>query len=196
MRLVRRLLLPALLLAAGLIIWRNQPLRQRLLRMAGLGEAPEGDPAELALAGTTPSPRSTAQDITSSSGPAGAAGIVGAAKVAASGSTQPAQPAPPAEAPKPRRPIELASRPDPDAGQLDAYGDDETTNDRVQTRLGRFLHDEGLDRLNINTQGGGVVFLRGSVRSQAQIDQILAIVEATEGVGDIVNELQVAAERG
>lgn len=187
MRLVRRLLLPGLLLAAGLIIWRNQRLRQRLLQIVGLGEATEGGPAEMTLAGAAPSARATAHSVTSSSSPAGAS---------AGGSAQPARPARPADKPQPPRPVELASRPDPDAGQLDAYGDDETTNDRVLTRLGRFLQDEGLGRLNINTQGGGVVFLRGSVRSQAQIDQILAIVEATEGVGDIVNELQVAAERG
>lgn len=182
MRLFRRLLLPAALLAAGLFIWGNQELRQRLLRLLGAGgaEADELVPAGAEL-GAAATALSTPRTITSSRS---------IEDTAASGSAQSgAQSAPPAP-----RPVELASRPDPDAGQLDAYGDDETTNDRVLSRIGRYLQAEGLGRLNVNTQAGGVVFLRGEVRSQAQIDAIWSIVAETDGVGDIVNELQIVGE--
>lgn len=81
-----------------------------------------------------------------------------------------------------------------DAGELEAYGDDLITTDRVRTNLGRELHADHLARLNINTQGGGVVYLRGQVHSEEERQRILEIVRNTEGVGEIVDELQLARE--
>jgi hypothetical protein len=92
-------------------------------------------------------------------------------------------------------PRDLAIGDNPDAGALEADGDDRITTDRVRANLGRELQAEHLARLNINTQGGGVVFLRGQVRSEEQRNRILDIVGATEGVGDIVDELRIERER-
>jgi hypothetical protein len=92
-------------------------------------------------------------------------------------------------------PRDLAIGDNPDAGALEADGDDRITTDRVRANLGRELQADHLARLNINTQGGGVVFLRGQVHSEEQRARILEIVGDTEGVGDIVDELRIARER-
>lgn len=85
---------------------------------------------------------------------------------------------------------------DPVTGQLDAYGDDETITDRVLTNLGRYLQTESLPHLNVNTQANGVVYLRGPVRSETQRREIEQLVRATEGVREVVNEIEVQQELG
>jgi osmotically-inducible protein OsmY len=75
--------------------------------------------------------------------------------------------------------------------QLSEYGDDETVTDRVNTNLGRLLEADHLARLNINTQADAVVYLRGPVQSQEQAQQIEQCVKETEGVKDVVNELNI-----
>lgn len=89
---------------------------------------------------------------------------------------------------------DMARRDDSDAGQLEAYGDDETITDRVRTNIGRELRDENLPHLNINTQENGVVYLRGYVHSQDQRELVQIVVEATEGVREVVNELTIEHE--
>ncbi len=84
----------------------------------------------------------------------------------------------------------------PEPAQLEAYGDDMTITDRVQTRLGRYMQAEGLAHLNINTQEDGVVYLRGPVHSAEQRDQIEQIARETEGVREVVNELDIQHEIG
>jgi len=90
----------------------------------------------------------------------------------------------------------MAPRDDPDAGQLESSGDDAIISDRVSTRLGRTLQEESLPRVNINTQQNGVVYLRGIVRSPEQRERLQRIVEETEGVQSVVNEIQIEQERG
>ncbi len=91
---------------------------------------------------------------------------------------------------------DLAPREDPDAGELERFGDDRIVSDRVSTRLGRELNMHELPRLNINTQQNGVVYLRGTVLTAEQRDRIQEIVESTEGVQSVVNEIQIERERG
>lgn len=81
-------------------------------------------------------------------------------------------------------------------GHLGTYADDETINDRVLTNVGRFLRDAGLPHININTQSNGVVYLRGPVRSEDQRSQIEQIARQTEGVRNVVNEIEVQQELG
>lgn len=76
-------------------------------------------------------------------------------------------------------------------GQLNEYGDDETVTDRVSANLGRLLEADHLARLNINTQADRVVYLRGPVHSQEESNQIEQCVRDTEGVKDVVNELNI-----
>lgn len=91
---------------------------------------------------------------------------------------------------------DMAPRDDPDAGQLESSGDDAIISDRVSTRLGRALQEESLPRVNINTQQNGVVYLRGTARSPEQRERLQRIVEETEGVQSVVNEIQIEQERG
>lgn len=91
---------------------------------------------------------------------------------------------------------DLAPREDPDAGQLERFGDDQIISDRVSTRLGRLLREDELPRININTQQNGVVYLRGTVRSPEQRERIQQTVEETEGVESVVNEIQIEQEMG
>lgn len=91
---------------------------------------------------------------------------------------------------------DLAPLEDPDAGQLESFGDDQIISDRVRTRLGRLLREDELPRININTQENGVVYLRGTVRSPEQRERIQQTVEETEGVQSVVNEIQIEQEMG
>lgn len=86
---------------------------------------------------------------------------------------------------------DLAPKNDRDPNELQEYGDDETVTDRVSTNLGRLLEAEHLARLNINTQQDGVVYLRGPVRSQEESNQVEQCVRETEGVKEVVNELNI-----
>ncbi len=63
---------------------------------------------------------------------------------------------------------DLAPRDNPEPWLLDAYGDDETISDKVCTALGRELQADHLRYLNVNTQQGGVVYLRGPVHSEEE----------------------------
>ena len=86
---------------------------------------------------------------------------------------------------------DLGPENDRDPNELQEYGDDETVTDRVNTNLGRLIEAEHLARLNINTQQDGVVYLRGPVRSQEESNQVEQITRETEGVKQVVNELNI-----
>jgi osmotically-inducible protein OsmY len=80
------------------------------------------------------------------------------------------------------------------AGVLNLDGDDRITTDRIRSSLGREPLLADLPRLNINTQEGGRVFLRGYVFTEEQRQLVEQITGQTEGVGDIVNEIIVEPE--
>jgi len=84
---------------------------------------------------------------------------------------------------------------DPDAGQLDADGEDRTITDRIRTRLGQELEHAEWGHVNINTQALGAVYLRGYVTSDELRRRIEQIASETEGVESVVNELNVEAQR-
>lgn len=104
--------------------------------------------------------------------------------------------APPSAAEPPQPPgagNESTFRPanDPDAGQLDADGDDRTITDRIRTRLGQELDHAAWAHVNINTQALGAVYLRGYVASDELRSRIEQIASETEGVESVVNEVHV-----
>lgn len=83
---------------------------------------------------------------------------------------------------------------DPDAGQLDADGEDRTITDRIRTRLGQELEHAEWGHVNINTQALGAVYLRGYVASDELRSRIEQIVSETEGVESVVNELNIEGQ--
>jgi hypothetical protein len=106
-------------------------------------------------------------------------------------------PEPPGAAAPPQPASASMFRPadDPDAGQLDADGEDRTITDRVRSRLGQELDHAEWGHININTQAFGEVYLRGYVSSDELRSRIEQIVSGTEGVESVVNELHVEEQR-
>ena len=66
-----------------------------------------------------------------------------------------------------------------------------TITQRVRTNLGREPALASLPHFNINTEGDGVVYLRGYVHSEEQRRAAEMLVIATEGVTQVVNELHI-----
>ena len=66
-----------------------------------------------------------------------------------------------------------------------------TTTQRVRTNLGREPLLADLPHLNINTEGRGVVYLRGYVHNAAQRRAAEMAAAGAEGVSQVVNELNI-----
>jgi type IV secretory pathway VirB10-like protein len=77
------------------------------------------------------------------------------------------------------------------AGELNLAGDDLTITDRVRTNLGRESLLDGLPHLNVNTQEGGVVYLRGIVQTAEQREAAETVALLIEGVNQVVNEIEL-----
>ena len=60
--------------------------------------------------------------------------------------------------------------------------------------LGRDLCADHLPHLNVNTQQGGIVYLRGPMHSLEESTRIEQIVCGIEGVTDVMNELHIQQE--
>lgn len=66
-----------------------------------------------------------------------------------------------------------------------------TITDRVQTELGEDRVIGALPRLNVNTEYGGVVYLRGVVPSESERERAEKVAKKQRGVTQVVNELQL-----
>lgn len=83
---------------------------------------------------------------------------------------------------------------DPDAGQLENDGEDRTITDRIRSSIGREPELASLPKININTQANGVVYLRGTVPDMEKRDLVQLAAEMTDGVTQVVNELEVESQ--
>ena len=66
-----------------------------------------------------------------------------------------------------------------------------TITDRVQTQLGEDTSLRHLPRINVNTEPGGVVYLRGPVPSESERELAEKIAKKQKGVTQVINELHV-----
>jgi len=66
-----------------------------------------------------------------------------------------------------------------------------TITQRVRSTLGREPALASIPHFNINTEGEGVVFLRGYVHTEEQRRAAEMVASATEGVTQVVNELHI-----
>lgn len=84
-------------------------------------------------------------------------------------------------------------RPGPEEvpGVLDLADENLTVTQRVRTNLGREPSLAELPHLNVNTEGRGVVYLRGYVHNQDQRRVAETIAANTEGASQVVNELHI-----
>jgi len=76
-------------------------------------------------------------------------------------------------------------------GVLDLEDQNLTITQRVRTNLGREQELASLPHFNINTEGDGVVYLRGYVHTAEQRRAAEMVAGATEGVRQVVNELHI-----
>jgi len=77
-------------------------------------------------------------------------------------------------------------------GVLDLDDENLTITQRVRTNLGREPALATLPHLNVNTEGQGVVYLRGYVHNEEQLRAAQTIAANTEGVSQVVSELNIA----
>ncbi len=83
---------------------------------------------------------------------------------------------------------------DDDPGMLDDAGENITTTHRVLTHLGHEQEFHNWPHLNVNTEGDGVVYLRGYVRDVPQRELAELIASRTDGVKRVVNLLEIEDE--
>lgn len=69
--------------------------------------------------------------------------------------------------------------------------DPETITDRVRTELGEDQTLRHLPRINVNTEPGGIVYLRGTVPGETERLLAEEIARRQRGVSAVINELQV-----
>jgi osmotically-inducible protein OsmY len=93
----------------------------------------------------------------------------------------------------PNRRAELDLTPGPQRvpGVLSQDDQNLTITQRVRSMLGREPALASIPHFNINTEGDGVVYLRGYVHNQEQRSAAETIAGATEGVTQVVNELHI-----
>lgn len=72
----------------------------------------------------------------------------------------------------------------------------ETVTDRVQTELGENETLRHLPRINVNTEPGGVVYLRGVVPGESERELAERIARRQRGVTEVMNELRVRMPDG
>jgi hypothetical protein len=76
-------------------------------------------------------------------------------------------------------------------GVLDLDDENLTITQRVRSHLGREPLLADLPHLNVNTEGRGVVYLRGYVHNQEQRRRAESVAAGAEGVSQVVNELSI-----
>ena len=67
----------------------------------------------------------------------------------------------------------------------------ETITDRVRTELGEDQSLRHLPRINVNTEPGGIVYLRGPVPSERERELAEQIARRQRGVSEVINEIHV-----
>jgi hypothetical protein len=85
----------------------------------------------------------------------------------------------------------LAPGPQRVPGVLSQDDQNLTITQRVRSTLGREPALASIPHFNINTEGDGVVYLRGYVHTEDQRRAAEMVASATEGVTQVVNELHI-----
>lgn len=69
--------------------------------------------------------------------------------------------------------------------------DPDIVSQRVQTEIGENATLRALPRINVNTEWGGVVYLRGVVPSERERELAEKVTRRVRGVNEVVNELNI-----
>jgi hyperosmotically inducible periplasmic protein len=79
---------------------------------------------------------------------------------------------------------------DMDRDQPAAFVKDSTITTKVKAKLAA-QHLTSLAHIQVDTDANGVVWLSGDAKTQAEIDQAVAIAKSTEGVVTVKNNLKI-----
>jgi hyperosmotically inducible periplasmic protein len=79
---------------------------------------------------------------------------------------------------------------DSDRSHPGTFVKDSVITTKVKTKLAAD-HPGTLAHIRVDTDAGGVVWLSGNARTQADIDKAVSITKATEGVVSVKNELTI-----
>jgi hyperosmotically inducible periplasmic protein len=80
-----------------------------------------------------------------------------------------------------------------DRSQPMAYVKDSAITAKIKAKLAE-EHVSSLERIHVDTDAGGKVYLSGTARSQADIDKAVSIAQTTEHVVGVQNDLTVRAD--
>ena len=86
--------------------------------------------------------------------------------------------------------IVMADDADMDRSHPGAFVKDSVITTKVKSRLAA-EHIKSLGRIHVDTDENGVVWLRGTARSQEAADRAVAIARETEGVKDVRSHIKV-----
>lgn len=79
---------------------------------------------------------------------------------------------------------------DMDRGQPSTFVKDSAITTKIKAKLAA-EHLASLTSINVDTDANGIVWLSGSAKTQAEIDQAVAIAKDTAGVITVKNNLKV-----
>ena len=86
--------------------------------------------------------------------------------------------------------LTLAQDSDADRSHPKAFVKDSAITTKIKTKLAA-EHITSLGRIHVDTDKDGVVWLRGSARTQEAIDKAVSIARETNGVKDVHNHIKI-----
>jgi len=86
--------------------------------------------------------------------------------------------------------VTLAQDSDADRSHPKAFVKDSAITTEIKTKLAA-EHITSLGRIHVDTDKDGVVWLRGSARTQEAIDKAVSIARETNGVKDVHNHIKI-----
>ena len=89
--------------------------------------------------------------------------------------------------------VTLAQDSDTDRSHPKAFVKDSAITTKIKTQLAA-EHLTSLGRIHVDTDKDGVVWLRGTARTQEAIDKAVSIARQTEGVKDVHNHIRIKSD--
>ncbi len=83
---------------------------------------------------------------------------------------------------------------DTSADQSHHYVKDSAITTKIKTKLAA-EHISSLDRIHVDTDANGKVYLSGTAHTQAELDKAVSIAQSTEHVTGVQNDLTVRADK-
>jgi hyperosmotically inducible protein len=74
------------------------------------------------------------------------------------------------------------------------YVKDSAITTKIKTKLAA-EHISSLDRIHVDTDANGKVYLSGTAHTQAELDKAVSIAQSTEHVTGVQNDLTVRADK-